>query len=225
MKKESLRGKRIIPWFIGAAFVEFLIYYVVSLFVHDFDTYYYYLYFLERFILLAIPVAAAAIMQRREKTRSGALKLAAQISFTRLVAFFPFFYVEYVYGPYDSIEAVLIALLSSLGAVVIYFVLCVAAYALMRYVARRGGGAKYPARMLDLDSAATRSVFAVSLAIFIINLAVEIYSTVLFFIENGTIYYTNEIILMVCSYVFLAVLLLGIHAIGVIAFNRSEKTE
>ena len=44
MSKESLKGKRIIPWFIGAALVEFLLYYIVSLFVYDPDIFYYYLY-------------------------------------------------------------------------------------------------------------------------------------------------------------------------------------
>ena len=220
MKKESQRGKRIVPWFIGAAFVEFLLYYIVSLFVYDPDIFYYYLYFAERFILLSIPVTAAAIIIRRTTTTAGAVRIATYISLTRLVAFIPFFYVEYVYGPYDSIEAIILSLLSSLGAVLIYLLLILAVYALMRYLLK-GRRAEYPVRILDLSAPATRAVFIVSLIIFIINLLFEIYSTVLFFIENGTIYYINEVVLMFCSYVFLAVLLLGIHALGVVAINRA----
>ena len=79
--------------------------------------------------------------------------------------------------------------------------------------------------MFDLGATATKAVFLVSLVIFIINLAFEIYSTVLFIIENGTIYYIDEIVLIFFSYVFLAVLLLGIHALGIVALNRGAKKE
>ncbi len=225
MTKWCTKGGRIVPWFIASALVEFLIYYVLTLFIYNFDIIYYYLYFIERFILLAIPVAAAAIIIRRAASMLEALKMSAYIALTRLAAFIPFFYIEYVYGIYDSLEALLLSLLSSLGAVAVYIVLIFAAYMLMRCVISRRGGAEYPVRMLDLSSPATLSVLAVSLIIFVLNLAFEIYSTVLFFIENGTIYYIDEIALMIISYVFLAALLIGLHAIGILALNRAVTEE
>ena len=225
MTKERTRGGRIVPWFILSAFAEFLIYYVLTLYVYNFDIVYYYLYFVERFILLAIPVTAAAIIMRRAASVLDALKMSGYIALTRLIVFMPFFYIEYVYGIYDSLEAALLSLVSSLGAVVIYVLLIFAAYMLMRVIIIRRGGAEYPVRMLDLNSPATLSVLAVTLIIFTLNLALEIYSTVLFFIENGTIYYINEIILMVLSYVFLALLLVGLHALGVLALNRAVPDE
>ena len=47
----------------------------------------------------------------------------------------------------------------------------------------------------------------------------------LFFIENGTVYYIDEIVLMLMSYVFLAILLIGIHALGCLALNRSAPID
>ncbi len=222
MEKTGKKGGRIVPWFIAAGFVEFLIYYVLSLFVYDFDIIYYYLYFIERFILLAIPVAAAAITARRARTHFDALKIVSCISLSRLVVFIPFFYIEYVYNIYDSVEAILLSLLSSLGAVVIYVIVIFLIYLLMRSIINRRGGANYPVRMLDLSSPPALAVLTVSMIIFALNLVFEVYSTVLFFIENGTVYYISEIVLMMLSYVFLAVLLIGIHAIGVTAINRAE---
>ena len=224
MENEKKRGKRVIPWFIGAALVEFLLYYVLSLLIYDFDVIYYYLYFFERFILLAVPVVAAAIMIRRCGTRGEVIKTCACISLSRLVVFIPFFYLEYVYGMFDSLEALLLSLLSSLAAVIVYFGVTLAIYAVMKVIISKGG-AKFPTPLLDLSANATKAVFLVSLVIFIINLAFEIYSTVLFIIENGTIYYIDEIVLIFFSYVFLAVLLLGIHALGVMALNRGAKKE
>ena len=222
MTKESKKGGRVALWFCAAALVEFLLYYVLTLFVYNFDIIYYYLYFIERFILLAIPVAAAAVLVRRAKTHTEALKMGACISLSRLIVFIPFFYIEYVYGIYDSLEAILLSLLSSLGAVLIYVILTFLTYLAMRYIINRRGGAKYPTRMLDLASPATFAVMTVSLVIFVLNLVFEVYSTVLFFIENGTIYYINEVVLMMLSYVFLAALLVGIHAIGITALNRTS---
>lgn len=224
MENEKKRGKRVIPWFIGAALVEFLLYYVLSLLIYDFDVIYYYLYFFERFILLAVPVVAAAIMIRRSDTWGSALKTCACISLSRLVVFIPFFYLEYVYGMFDSLEALLLSLLSSLAGVIVYFGVTLAIYAIMKAIINKGG-AKYPTPLFDLSANATKAVFLVSLVIFIINLAFEIYSTVIFIIENGTIYYIDEIVLVFFSYVFLAVLLLGIHMIGVVVLNKSEKKE
>ncbi len=225
MQNERVTRGRIVPWFILAAFVEFIIYYVFTLLAKDFDAVYYYVYFVERFILLSIPVTAAAIILRRCEKHADVLKMTAGISLTRLIVFIPFFYIEYVYGIYDSLEALLLSLLSSLAAVVIYFLLILGVYALMRFIVSKRGGAEYPVRMLDLSSPATLAVLAVSLVIFVINLGFEIYSTVLFFIENGTVYYIDEIVLMVVSYVFLAVLLIGIHALGCLALNRAIKSE
>ena len=224
MENEKKRGKRVTPRFIGAALVEFLLYYVLSLLIYDFDVIYYYLYFFERFILLAVPVVAAAIMIRRCGTRGEVIKTCACISLSRLVVFIPFFYLEYVYGMFDSLEALLLSLLSSLAAVIVYFGVTLAIYAVMKVIISKGG-AKFPTPLLDLSANATKAVFLVSLVIFIINLAFEIYSTVLFIIENGTIYYIDEIVLIFFSYVFLAVLLLGIHALGVMALNRGAKKE
>ena len=224
MENEKKRGKRVIPRFIGAALIEFLLYYVLSLLIYDFDVIYYYLYFFERFILLAVPVVAAAIMVRRCGTRGEVIKTCACISLCRLVVFIPFFYLEYVYGMFDSLEALLLSLLSSLAAVIVYFGVTLAIYAVMKAIISKGG-AKFPTPLFDLSANATKAVFLVSLVIFIINLAFEIYSTVLFIIENGTIYYIDEIVLIFFSYVFLAVLLLGIHLLGVVTLNKSEKTE
>lgn len=225
MQNERTSRGRVIPWFILAAFAEFIIYYVFTLLAKDFDTVYYYLYFAERFILLAIPVTAAAVMIRRCTQRSEALKLAAYVSLSRLIVFIPFFYLEYVYSIYDSLEAILLSLLSSLGGAVVYFLLIFGTYALMRFIIDRRGGAEYPTRMLDLSSPATFAVLVVTLIIFVINLVFEIYSTVLFFIENGTVYYIDEIVLMLMSYVFLAILLIGIHALGCLALNRSAPID
>ena len=224
MENEKKRGKRVIPWFIGAALVEFLLYYVLSLLIYDFDVIYYYLYFFERFILLAVPVVAAAIMIRRCGTRGEVIKTGACVSLSRLVVFIPFFYLEYVYGMFDSLEALVLSLLSSLAGVIVYFGVTLAIYAIMKAIINKGG-AKYPTPLFDLSANATKAVFLVSLVIFIINLAFEIYSTVIFIIENGTIYYIDEIVLVFFSYVFLAVLLLGIHMIGVVVLNKSEKKE
>ena len=224
MENEKKRGKRVIPRFIGAALVEFLLYYVLSILIYDFDVIYYYLYFFERFVLLAVPVVAAAIMIRRCGTRGEVIKTCAFISLSRLVVFIPFFYLEYVYGMFDSLEALLLSLLSSLAAVIVYFGVTLAIYAVMKAIISKGG-AKFPTPLFDLSANATKAVFLVSLVIFVINLAFEIYSTVLFIIENGTIYYIDEIVLIFFSYVFLAVLLLGIHLLGVVTLNKSEKTE
>ena len=225
MTRKDTKGTRIVPWFALGALLEFLVYYLVSILINDFDIVYYYLYFVERFLLLCVPVAAAAVIVRREKTWSGAIKASTYISLTRLIVFIPFFYIEFVYGIYDSLEAILLSLLASTAAVIIYVIVTLLAFALMRYIIKRRGGATYPTPVLDVGKPATFSVFAVSLIIFVINLIFEIYSTVIFIIENGTIYYVDEILLVVFSYVFLAILLIGIHAVGVIALNRGAKKE
>ena len=79
MTTERARGGRIVPWFIVSAFAEFLIYYVLTISIRNFDLIYYYLYFAERFILLAIPLTAAAITLRRATSKLGALKMSAYI--------------------------------------------------------------------------------------------------------------------------------------------------
>jgi hypothetical protein len=224
MEEKAKRRIGLIPRFLGLALAEFLIYYIFTLLIHDFDVIYYYLYFAERFILLAIPVVAAAIMIRRTDGYGEAVKMGIYISLTRLVLFIPFFYLEYVYGMFDSLEALLLSLLSSVAAALVYFLMIILAYAIMRGVLKRGG-TKYPTPLFDIGAPATRAVFLVSLLIFAINLAFEIYSTVLFIIENGTIYYVDEILLIFFSYVFLAVLLIGIHILGIVALNRGGKKE
>ena len=225
MTRKDTKGTRIVPWFALGALLEFLVYYLVSILINDFDIVYYYLYFVERFLLLCVPVAAAAVIIRREKTWLGVIKASTYISLTRLIVFIPFFYIEFVYGIYDSLEAILLSLLASLAAVIIYVTVTLLAYMMMRYIIKSKGGASYPTPLFDLGATATKAVFSVSLVIFIINLALEIYSTVAFIIENGTIYYVDEILLVVFSYVFLAILLIGIHAVGVIALNRGAKKE
>ena len=214
-------GGRIIPRFFLAGIVEFLVYYLITLFISSFDFIYYYLYFVERFVLLVIPVMAAVVVYIRCDTRREVIKTSLYIALTRLIVFIPFFYLEYVYGIYDSIEAILLSLLSSLAAVVIYFIVILVAHALTKHMMSKHKEIELPAPLLDTSAPATKVIFTVSLLIFLINLALEIYSTVIFFMENGTIYYINEIVLMIASYVYLAIMLLGIHLIGVVTLNRS----
>ena len=213
---------RIVPRFVLAGIVEFLVYYLVTLFIDNFDFIYYYLYFIERFVLLVIPVMAAVTIYTRCDTRREVIKTSLYVALTRLVAFIPFFYLEYVYGIYDSIEAILLSLLSSLAGIVIYFIVILMAYALMKHLIDKHGEVELPSPLFDTSAPATRAIFTVSLIIFLLNLIPEIYSTVTFFIENGTIYYIDEIVLMIVSYVYLAIMLLGIHLIGVVTLNRSS---
>ncbi len=223
MAQLSKGNGRIISRFVLVGLVEFLVYYLVTLFINNFDFIYYYLYFVERFVLLVIPVIAAVIVYSRCDTWREVIKTSLYIALTRLVAFIPFFYLEYVYGIYDSIEAILLSLLSSLAGAIIYFIVIFAAYTLIKYLLRKHDDPEYPVPVFNTGAPVTRAVFTVSLIIFLINLALEVYSTVIFFMENGTIYYIDEIVLMVVSYVYLAILLIGVHAIGIVTLNRLNR--
>ncbi|MBQ8689637.1 MAG: hypothetical protein IJ515_04660 [Clostridia bacterium] len=223
MEKSKKRARAIL-WFALFALAEFLIYYVLYLSVTAYDAVYYYLYFAERFILLLIPVATGAIMAKKAAGTKSSLLFALYVSLTRLIPFIPFFYLEYVYGPYDSVEAILLSLLTSAVTAAVNFALTVGVFYFISHLAKGRGGAdtaKIP--LFNTGNPYTLGIMICSLVIFALNLGMEIYTSVLFFAENGSVFFINELVMLVVSYVYLAVLLLGLHLVSCVAVNCLSK--
>ena len=225
MKKSKKRVSATV-WFTLFALLEFIVYYVIYLNATVYDTVYYYLYFAERFFLLMVPVGAGASSARENRGTSASLLLALYTSLTRLIVFVPFFYLEYVYGPYDSVEAILLSLLTSVATGAVNFALTVGVHYLIRHIVKKRG--KDPTDRIPLFNTAnpyTLGIMICSLVLFSINLFMEIYTSVLFFAENGSIFFISELILLVVSYVYLAALLLGIQAVSCVAVNCLSRKE
>lgn len=218
------KPRRILPYFAAVALVEFIIYYVLSLVAQSYDAVYYYLLFAERLIFLAVPVIAAAIIIRLCDTVKRTLITVALISLTRAIFLIPFLYIEYVYGPYDSVEAITLSLLTTVITVAAHALIVLLLWWLMRLIIkRRGGELSFPLPYFRFDNGASLSLIIISFAVFAINFIVEVISTVTFFIDNGTAYYADEIILIVFSYVYLILMFLAIHLGSCFLVNKCVK--
>ncbi len=222
------RPRRISAYFAVFALIEFIIYYILTLISDNYSAVYYYFYFAERFITLAIPVVAVSMLIRQNRGTRKTVIATLLISLSRAIFFIPFFYLEYVYGPYDSVEGIALSLLTTLVTVIIHALIMLLIWRIMRLIIGRCAhsekySSEYPLPYLRFDNCITLSVSAVSFAVFAINLVFEIISTVSFFIDNGTVYYVDEILLIVFSYIYLIVLFFGIHLGSCFLTNKCVK--
>lgn len=222
--KDKLKSSAPFMLFLISLF-DFLFYYIINLLFWESDAAVYTAYFVGRFFEFAIPIFAAALMLTRIQSTSKSLLTALIFALPRLVYLIPYYYLDYVYDIYDSKEAILLSLATSAVVIIVVALKILLLHAIMRLFLRRAGIVEptFPIRPLDLDSPATFGILIASLLVFLIELGLEIYDTVLFFIEAGTHYRTGEIISIVGSYVFLIAAFILTHAISCLLASYLKK--
>ena len=222
--KNNLKSSAPFMLFLISLF-DFLFYYIINLLFWESDAAVYTAYFVGRFFEFAIPIFAAALMLTRIQSTKKTILTALIFSLPRIVYLIPYYYLDYVYDIYDSKEAIVLSLATSAVVILVIALKTLLLHAIMRlFISRRGlTEPDFPIRPLDLDAPVTFGILTATLLVFIVELGLEIYDTVVFFIEAGTRYRTGEILSIVGSYVFLIAAFLLAHALACLLASYLKK--
>ena len=211
--------------------LDFLIYYIIQLFFWDSDVAAYISHFSGRFFEFAIPIFAAALMLVKMPKGKKMLLYALCLALPRLIYSLPYYYLRYVYDVYDSKEAIVLSLITNIAVILLLMLKTLLLYAVIRLLMKRAGTdePKFPLSPFDFDSPVVFGIMISALIPFVIELALEVYSTVSFFIEKGAKYRTDDIIFYCGSFVFLIASLILSHTLACLITNlikrKSEKAE
>ncbi len=215
-----------VPFFLIASLIEYIVFHLIYLFSNDFNVIYYYLIFAERFIFLLITLVTA-IEVSYEGVRGGRAFLRSLIlSLPRLLFLLPFLYVMGVSAmPFDSLEAILIALPTSVIVVLINAL----AVLLLSFILNKLSRGEKPIRVrpLNLNTKCGFAIFICSLIIFGVNFIIELISTITFIAGEGGVFFISDLIYLAICYVYLAIMLPALQALGALStyLPREGKTD
>ncbi len=179
-----------------------------------------------RLSLSVFPITAAAVLIRERQSFKGALKYTALISLTRFFFTFLYSYFFLLLGTnLRSLEAISLAPISSLIMIVIYFLLILACYGIVRLVFKLkkieyAPERYFPLRATDFKNPVSLGIVIYPLAIFATELVLEIISTVGYFLEIGSVYRSYEIIYMIFQYIFLLIQLIASVLLASLLSNK-----
>lgn len=149
-------------------------------------------------------------------TRYGlrdALIRGIPLALTNLIYTIPYYYLIGIAYGLDSIESILLSLGVSIAYVALFYCLTVLLFFAAKFILGRSGASLCDGAPLDLSSAATLAVFAISVGEFLIRLVIELWQTAEYFIEYFGDYRGDDILYIVIRFVFLLAMLFISHAI------------
>ena len=195
----------------------FLAFYIAAFTIpHEVTAYAY--YYIVEVVDFALPIFAAFAIYT-VYLRDGikwALIRTILPALATLAYVFPYHAFAYAYEQmvitdvliYSSIQAAFAFAIAYLKMIALAFVIVFAS----RMVSKGHKPAKISSRpVFDLSAPLNLGIFAATAALFVYKLALEIYDTVVYITEYIGTYVTSEIIYMVFRYMFLLLLLLGVH--------------
>ncbi|HBJ18350.1 MAG TPA: hypothetical protein DDY70_01185, partial [Clostridiales bacterium] len=202
----------------------FCAYYLISVFTAD-QVLIYFVYFLADFVSYLLPVTACAGMLSFSQCagRVPALLYGGALALSRIFYEIP----QRTYGllaeGYDTLHAILLAALISLGVALAYFAVFLLLLLLVSLLFKKRCG-KTDARValtdraggaFALDRPLPCAVFSAVLLLFAAGLVRETADTVTFFLGVSGIYSTGEIVYLISRYLFLLLTLVLLQPIGV----------
>ncbi len=219
-------------YFLIAEILCFLAFYIAAFTLpHEVTAYAY--YYLVEVVDFALPVFAAftVYIAYSKLGVGGALIRAIVPSVTTLAYVFPYHAFAYAYEQMVITDVLLYSSIQAAFALVVAYVKIVALAFVMIFASRMrtkkhtlGKISSNPA--FDLSIPLNFAIFASTAAMFVYKLAIEIYDTVVYITEYIETYVTSEIVYMVFRYIFLLILLLGVHfAVCKIKNKLANSTE
>lgn len=224
-------GKRIaaIPLFFGINAAHFLTFYLLYLFLWQYDLAYYASHFIDGLVTFALPLLGGAVIVRTQKSLKGAILSAISLSATRLVYYLLYNYLRFVNDVYDTPESIGLSLLKSAVSVVLLSLEMLLYSYVIKKLGKRENGCNGNSGPFDLNDRCVFAIFSAALIKFALLFGYEVYTTVSYFIEVGTRYRMDEVIYMLVSYMFLFIYLIASHAVAVsfskIIVYKKEKAE
>ena len=202
--------------FLLLSAAEFLVFYLFMLFFSAHSGYY--VYFVQRTVLLTLLVAASVTVYKTAKSIGEIILHSALISATRCIFFIPFFYLRFLSNAlYDSVDAILLSLLASVVAILIHAAAAAVFSIIIKSVCTRRGMAENEiARPTDFKSPFTSTVLVISFIIAIINFLVELITAIIFVVESSGILFVGEAIYIVISLLFPILMLVGIYFLSIL---------
>lgn len=182
-------------------------------------------HFLGGFIWFILPIVMAVAVFRLNRSPLRSLGFSLAFASTGCIYLLPYFYLKYVLGIFDSLEALFLSNLSSIIFILILAVKVYFYYLIMKLVMyrenKKNKEGSLPLDALDFGNPTVLAILCASAVRFLLYLGKEIYDTVVFFIDYGKTLRTGEIVYMVMTYVYLIISFLFLHFIACKIYART----
>ena len=231
MPAERKKLKRAATLLLLISLIDFLFYYIVTLTLGSYDFAVYTVFFVGKLTSFALPAIIAAILVFEDGNAKEKILRAAGLSLTRLVYYVPYFYLDYVYDVFDSIESICLSAATSALAALGLAAVSLLCYLIVKLIMKKFKKTEdkeslFPLPLFSIENEAALGIFMATLTLFGVSLISEIIDTVSFFIDVGSRYRAGEIVFMIGKYVFLVFSLLFTHFISCYVVNKlSEKRD
>lgn len=201
----------------------FALYYLSAFITSNAAIQYTYFYFAEiAATVLPMVTAAAMLIAYAKRGINKAILYALPCVLTRILYLFPYCAFEYAYEGYEITSTLLFALLETFLTLIAIYIESTVLFLLMIFVtkiiAKAKGFERYNFKealsekeFFDFEKPLTAGIFSAACAVFVYNLALEIYDTVNFLISYSGTYRTSEIFYILFRYVFILAMLLISH--------------
>lgn len=211
MERTGPNIRKALIFFAAISLAEYLVFHILYL---TFDGINEYALLPVRLSLSAFPVIAAAVLVSMGLSVGKTVLYTLYISLTRFVFSFLYSYLFLVLEVgMKTLYALPLAPLLSVALTLIYALLILACYGLVRLVFHikkldYSPRSHFPLHATDFSSPVTLGLLLYPLALFAVELAFEVVGTVRFFTDYGAAFRPSELIWLVFSYVFLLVQLI-----------------
>lgn len=222
--------KRILAFFAVFSFIEYLAFHGLYLLTDGLSEY---VLLPIRISVSVVPVMAAAAVIREGLGLGGTMRHLGYIALVRLPFSFLYSYMFTVLY-YRTVlgEALLWSILFSLAITLVYYAAFCAVYGLVRLSFRLSGAEyitvdRFPLRISNLSCPLVRGLAILPFVIFLVELVLEIITTVSYFIDVGSGYRTSEVVYMVFQYVLIIGIFVAAMLLAAMLTNRfmKEKVE
>lgn len=189
------------------AIFEFLIYYIFYGFLYESSALLVTVSYLVSFIEGLFPILTATLIffsSKRGLKRKTLIALL--LSTTKILYTFPRYYLYFVSGIFNSIEAVMLSAIVSVLFVLFAFLQTFICISILNHtiLCKTDTEAKLePSKIFSLDCSANFGIVLETVFIFVIFLAKECFNAISYFSEVGGGYTGEEILMMVISFLLL----------------------
>jgi hypothetical protein len=185
---------------------------------------------LSKLLTVALPIASGSLLYiySTHCGNKAALVFGIFISITRIFYSVPFYYMQFIFTEYDSVESLLIGLAASIPDMAVWYGLSLLVLYIYRLALK--GRSKEAAqdisdlRAFDFDEPTVFASVMVSLAGFVFLLVREIIDTVIFIIDYSGRYELRDIIYICVTYIFLLCVALLTHLISIFILKKADRT-
>ena len=221
--------KRQLIFFFMFSVIEYALFHISYVMA---DTINGYALFPIRLSLSVFPVTAAAAIAKDRLDFKRATLRALLISAMRFLSSAIYSYMFLIFATnLRTAEAISVAPILAIPLVLVYFLLTLACYGLIRltFLIKKSDFSTsedhFPLSATDFKNPVSFGIMLFPLAIFVFELTFEIIGTVGFFIEYGSSFRIGEIIFMVISYLFILLKLVISVLLPAMLANKLLKNE